>query len=182
MTREELNRVMLSQYGLKSSSDQTEYSVHLPSEIQSIGLRPTGYSNPNSVPPNLLVAEGSDHDYQLIVADHEHQLHTLNANSLTSLIKDVVEREHLICQSRCCCFHGTDSLDSNGSATINLPITHHSNSAKYSYQLTPIGAAMPDFHLSQPLAYSTKTQSWSIQVAGGLPNSQFSWRVEQVDT
>ena len=74
-------------------------------------------------------------------------------------------------------YDGVVILDDSGAATVTLPdwfealnggAEHRSD---FRYQLTPIGAAMPDLHIGQ------KIQGNTFGIAGGKPSMEVSWQV-----
>jgi hypothetical protein len=74
-------------------------------------------------------------------------------------------------------YDGVVILDDSGAATVTLPdwfealnggAEHRSD---FRYQLTPIGAAMPDLHIGQ------KIQGNTFRIAGGKPGMEVSWQV-----
>ncbi len=88
-------------------------------------------------------------------------------------------------------YRGTVTLDERGRATIKLPSYFAKINRDPSYQLTPVGAPMPNLHVAdeiselalidganQPLGVPGPGCSFTI--AGGTPGSKVSWRVEAV--
>ena len=63
---------------------------------------------------------------------------------------------------------GTVALDADGTATV-VPVITHDAGADYDYQLTAIGAAMPDLHL-------VEHRDGRFRVAGGKPGGAVSWQ------
>lgn len=68
-------------------------------------------------------------------------------------------------------YRGTVVLDGNGSAVVQLPDYFDAINIDFSYQLTPIGAPMPNLYVSQ------EVQGNSFQIAGGAPGMKVSWQV-----
>ena len=63
---------------------------------------------------------------------------------------------------------GTVALDGDGTATV-VPVTIDNTGADYDYQLTAIGAAMPNLHL-------VEHGDGRFRVAGGKPGGAVSWQ------
>jgi hypothetical protein len=68
-------------------------------------------------------------------------------------------------------YDGVATLDENGVATVTLPDWFEALNSDFRYQLTPIGAAMPDLHIAR------KVQGNTFQIAGGKPGMEVSWMV-----
>ena len=64
---------------------------------------------------------------------------------------------------------GTGVFDEQGQAFVALPHASTSAVRVTSYQLTPIGAAMPNLHV-------LKEEATGFSVAGGIPDLRFSWQ------
>ena len=71
-------------------------------------------------------------------------------------------------------YSGNATLDENGSAWVPLPDWFEAVNTEFRYQLTPIGAAMPNLHIAQEI------QGNSFQVGGGEPGMKVSWLVTAV--
>jgi hypothetical protein len=72
-------------------------------------------------------------------------------------------------------YDGVATLDGNGTAKVRLPAYFSAlNSGDYRYQLTPIGAAMPDLHIAGEIAGN------AFSLAGGMPGMRVSWQVTAV--
>ena len=70
-------------------------------------------------------------------------------------------------------YSGLATLNEKGSAVVELPKWFSRPSdVEFSYQLTPVGAAMPALHISEEIG----TQD-SFAVAGGVPSRRVSWQV-----
>jgi hypothetical protein len=68
-------------------------------------------------------------------------------------------------------YRGTVTLDETGSAQVSLPDYFDAINIDFSYQLTAIGAPMPNLHIATPI------QDRKFQVGGGAPGKQVSWEV-----
>lgn len=68
-------------------------------------------------------------------------------------------------------YRGTTVLDAQGNATIELPEYFEAINTNFSYQLTPIGAAMPSLFVSNEITGNTFT------VEGGVSGKKVSWVV-----
>jgi hypothetical protein len=64
---------------------------------------------------------------------------------------------------------GTVSLDGSGSTTVEPELHLEHAVPEYDYQLTAIGAPMPDLHV-------ITRRDGSFQIAGGKPGGQVSWQ------
>lgn len=72
-------------------------------------------------------------------------------------------------------YNGVVTLDMDGKAVIYLPDYFSSlNKAPYRYQLTPIGAPMPNLFIAEEIQENTFT------IAGGAPYQKVSWEVTAV--
>ena len=69
-------------------------------------------------------------------------------------------------------YRGTAQFDGAGQVTISLPDYYTKINRKASYQLTPIGGAMPNIHIKKKL---NDTNAFTI--AGGTPGAEVSWIV-----
>ncbi len=78
-------------------------------------------------------------------------------------------------------YDGIVVLDQSGSATIVLPDYFTALNKDFQYLATPIGASMPNLHLSAEVHHT-----WlglgriEISVAGGAPGKKISWQVTGV--
>jgi hypothetical protein len=68
-------------------------------------------------------------------------------------------------------YDGVASLDAAGRATVKLPHWFESLNADVRYQLTAIGAAMPNLHVSRQIRDN------SFAIAGGTAHQRVSWQV-----
>ncbi len=72
-------------------------------------------------------------------------------------------------------YNGVVTLDANGEAVVALPPYFSAlNTGPYRYQLTPIGAPMPNLHVAQEIQGNT------FRIAGGVPGKKVSWEVTAV--
>ncbi|MBI5457509.1 hypothetical protein HY971_02165 [Candidatus Kaiserbacteria bacterium] len=76
-------------------------------------------------------------------------------------------------------YDGIVVLDSNGEARIDLPDYFFALNKDFRYLATPLGAPMPDLHLSSEVH---RKFLWilgppSIVLAGGVPGGRVSWQV-----
>jgi len=72
-------------------------------------------------------------------------------------------------------YNGVITLDANGEAVVALPAYFSAlNAGPFRYQLTPIGAPMPNLHIAQ------KIQDNAFKIAGGVPGMEVSWEVTAV--
>ncbi|MEV4319593.1 hypothetical protein [Actinocrispum sp. NPDC049592] len=71
-------------------------------------------------------------------------------------------------------YDGEVTLDVTGEATVVLADWFGALNERFRYQLTPIGAAAPDLHVSKPLSGNTFT------IAGGGPDLTVCWQVTGV--
>ncbi len=72
-------------------------------------------------------------------------------------------------------YNGVVTLDEDGLAVVFLPDYFSSlNKAPYRYQLTPIGAPMPNLYIAEEI------QENSFTIAGGSPFQKVSWEVTAV--
>jgi len=67
-----------------------------------------------------------------------------------------------------------DGLDAFGAAEIELPEYFEAINADFSYQLTAVGAAMPNLHVAREVAGNR------FLVAGGVSGKSVSWQVTAV--
>jgi hypothetical protein len=86
-------------------------------------------------------------------------------------------------------YRGTVTLNQQGEATIDLPPYFAKINKDPSYQLTPVGAAMPLLHIATKISQDALAQgakaapsepapTCSFTIAGGAPNGEVCWRVE----
>jgi hypothetical protein len=68
-------------------------------------------------------------------------------------------------------YRGIAELDNNGEAVITLPKYFDAVNTNYSYQLTPVGAAMPNLYVSNEINDN------KFAVAGGVAGAKVSWTV-----
>lgn len=74
-------------------------------------------------------------------------------------------------------YDGVVIVDDNGAATVTLPAWFEAlnggavHRSDFRYQLTPLGAAMPNLHIAQEI------QGNAFQIAGGKPGMKVSWQV-----
>lgn len=68
-------------------------------------------------------------------------------------------------------YRGIEQFDSNGQATVQLPDYFNAVNKNPSYQLTPIGAAMPNLYIAR------EVQNNIFVIAGGVPGKKVSWIV-----
>lgn len=71
-------------------------------------------------------------------------------------------------------YSGTVTLDANGAAVVVLPAFVQKVTRDFRYQLTAIGAAMPNLHVAE------KVRDGRFAIAGGVANKQVSWEVKGV--
>ncbi len=68
-------------------------------------------------------------------------------------------------------YRGTEIFNENGNATVILPEYYHSINKNASYQLTPIGASMPNVFIEKEI------ENGQFIISGGIPNKKVSWTV-----
>jgi hypothetical protein len=68
-------------------------------------------------------------------------------------------------------YRGHVTLDANGVGMVQLPPYFEALNRDFDYQLTPVGAAMPDLHVAQ------EVQGNSFRIGGGKPGLKVSWQV-----
>ncbi len=71
-------------------------------------------------------------------------------------------------------YNGTVTLDEQGEAWVELPEWFEAINKDYRYQLTPIGAPMPELHVAEEIADNR------FKIAGGVPGKRVSWQVTGV--
>ncbi len=68
-------------------------------------------------------------------------------------------------------YNGNVILDENGTVQVLLPDYFDGLNRDYRYQLTPMGAAMPNLHIAKEIANN------SFRIAGGKARMKVSWQV-----
>ncbi|MEZ4778900.1 MAG: hypothetical protein R2786_05895 [Flavobacteriaceae bacterium] len=68
-------------------------------------------------------------------------------------------------------YRGTETFDSNGKAMVTLPDYYDAINKNPSYQLTPVGASMPNLFIEKEIAQG------SFVIAGGVPGKKVSWMI-----
>ncbi len=68
-------------------------------------------------------------------------------------------------------YRGTVQLDASGEAVVYLPEYFEAINTDFSYQLTPVGAPMPDLYVKQEISGNR------FVIAGGKPGMKVSWTV-----
>lgn len=69
-------------------------------------------------------------------------------------------------------YNGVVTLDASGEAVIPLPAYFSAlNAGPFRYQLTAIGAPMPNLHIAREIESNT------FRIAGGIPGKKVSWEV-----
>jgi hypothetical protein len=68
-------------------------------------------------------------------------------------------------------YDGMAVLDASGAAVVTLPAWFEALNRDFRYQLTPIGAAMPNLHVVQEI------EGNAFRIAGGKPGLKASWQV-----
>lgn len=68
-------------------------------------------------------------------------------------------------------YRGMAVLDENGEAKVTLPAYFEAINVSFSYQLTAVGTAMPNLHISQKIVGN------EFAIAGGVPGQEVSWQV-----
>lgn len=88
-------------------------------------------------------------------------------------------------------YRGTVTLDASGRAVVTLPAYFAKINTRPSYQLTPVGAPMPELHIAQRIDEKALAAGaaappdllapacW-FTIAGGVPGGEVCWRVEAV--
>ncbi|MEJ5309099.1 MAG: hypothetical protein WHX52_04960 [Anaerolineae bacterium] len=72
-------------------------------------------------------------------------------------------------------YNGVVTLDAGGEAMVALPAYFSAlNTGPFRYQLTPIGAPMPDLYIAEEI------QGNAFRIAGGVPGKKVSWEVTAV--
>jgi hypothetical protein len=68
-------------------------------------------------------------------------------------------------------YNGMATLDENGQAWVELPDWFEALNMDFRYQLTPIGAGMPELHIADEI------QDNHFRIAGGMAGLRVSWQV-----
>jgi hypothetical protein len=68
-------------------------------------------------------------------------------------------------------YDGIATLDKNGEATIELPISVTTDHGSFTYQVRPIGSPMPKLFIKSELNNNR------FVVAGGTPGGKISWQL-----
>jgi len=68
-------------------------------------------------------------------------------------------------------YRGTVRLDANGEAVVYLPDYFEAINTEFSYQLTPIGAPMPELYIKQEISGNR------FVIGGGKPGMKVSWTI-----
>jgi hypothetical protein len=68
-------------------------------------------------------------------------------------------------------YNGIAKLDSHGEATITLPNYFEALNREFRYQLTPVGASMPNLYVAEEISANT------FKIAGGKAGAKVSWQV-----
>ena len=68
-------------------------------------------------------------------------------------------------------YNGNVTLDVNGEAWVELPEWFEALNQDFRYQLTPVGAPMPNLYVAQKVRHNR------FQIAGGAPEQEVSWQV-----
>ena len=68
-------------------------------------------------------------------------------------------------------YRGVDTFDTSGQVIVHLPDYYEAINKNESYQLTPIGAAMPNLYIAEKVYMGT------FVIAGGVPGKEVSWTV-----
>ena len=71
-------------------------------------------------------------------------------------------------------YDGIITLDSKGEATVELPTYVEALNGNFRYQLTPIGASMPDLFIA------SEVHNGEFIISGGQPNMKVSWQITGV--
>lgn len=66
-------------------------------------------------------------------------------------------------------YRGTEVFDSNGNVQVQLPDYYDLINRNASYQLTPVGAAMPNLYISKEI------ENGVFNISGGVPGKKVSW-------
>ncbi|OFX58342.1 MAG: hypothetical protein A2046_14820 [Bacteroidetes bacterium GWA2_30_7] len=68
-------------------------------------------------------------------------------------------------------YNGVITLDNDGNATVTLPNYFNTLNKDYRYQLTPVGASMPNLYISEEISENT------FKISGGQAGKKVSWEV-----
>jgi hypothetical protein len=68
-------------------------------------------------------------------------------------------------------YRGIEAFDANGKATVALPSYYNSINKNASYQLTPVGASMPNLYIESEVTEGV------FVIAGGIPGNKVSWQL-----
>ncbi|MBO6739771.1 MAG: hypothetical protein JJ916_07925 [Phycisphaerales bacterium] len=68
-------------------------------------------------------------------------------------------------------YNGVITLDADGNAVVDLPDYFEALNRDFRYQLTAIGAPMPNLYIASEIS------SNEFSIAGGVPNAKVSWEV-----
>lgn len=68
-------------------------------------------------------------------------------------------------------YRGVSTFDNSGEAVVQLPDYYEAINKNASYQLTPIGAAMPNIYIAE------EVKNGSFMIAGGVPGKKVSWTI-----
>ena len=71
-------------------------------------------------------------------------------------------------------YHGTAVLDAQGQVTVALPSYAEALGRDFRYQLTPVGAPMPNLHIAEEVMGNR------FAVSGGVPSGRVSWQVTAI--
>lgn len=72
-------------------------------------------------------------------------------------------------------YNGQARIDASGSATIQMPDYFQALNRDFRYQLTPIGAPMPNLYIAREM-----TEDGVFVISGGVPGAKVSWQVTGV--
>jgi hypothetical protein len=78
-----------------------------------------------------------------------------------------VESDEVLLQYR-----GVETFDIKGEVMVKLPEYYNAINKNASYQLTPIGASMPNLYIKRKV-----DESNTFEIAGGIPGKEVSWLV-----
>lgn len=68
-------------------------------------------------------------------------------------------------------YRGSATFDNEGKATVEMPEYFEAINVNYTYQLTAIGAAMPNLYIAQEIKNN------QFEIAGGVPGKKVNWVV-----
>lgn len=71
-------------------------------------------------------------------------------------------------------YSGNAAFDADGTAWVTLPTWFETINTDFRYQLTPIGASMPDLYIAREI------ENNEFQIAGGVAGKKVSWTVHAV--